>query len=273
MAWQTLSDQDDELDGSCFLFFVGQDAADLAHQDRVRIDHPESCTIDLEEATALFGKPDEGGHDHSSGEGSAQDREMMEAEISLDVSATVEGDSVSIYVDTDNFQIRLPQRNEIAPGFGHIHYYLNEVPNFGDLASHQHGQDETEALEGMPGDREGVDHSGSEGGEEATPFSEQGQSTGSMVFENRFEIRNLEPGNHVVTVVLFDDLHQPLSPIATDSASFVIPVSEGDDIPVRILVGGTVAAAAGGLVVGVSEPLLCVGGFNLIDRKKACELD
>ena len=31
-AWQTLSDEDDELDGSCFLFFVGQDAADLAHE-------------------------------------------------------------------------------------------------------------------------------------------------------------------------------------------------------------------------------------------------
>ena len=44
---------------------------------------------------------------------------------------------------------------------------------------------------------------------------------------NRFDIRNLEPGNHVVTVVLFDDLHQPLSPIVAESVSFVIPVAEG----------------------------------------------
>ena len=104
VAWQTLSDEDDELDGSCFLFFVGQDAAYLAHQDRVRIDDPESCTIDLDGATALFGKPDEGGHDHSSGDGSAQGRELMEAEIGLEVSAIVEGDSVAINVDADNFQ-------------------------------------------------------------------------------------------------------------------------------------------------------------------------
>ena len=257
VAWQTLSDEDDELDGSCFLFFVGQDAADLTHQDRVRIDDPESCTINLEEATALFGKPDEGGHAHSSDEGSSQDREMMEAAISLDVSATVEGDSVSIKVDTDNFQIRLPQGNEVVPGFGHFHYYLNEIPDFSDLASHQHGENETEGLEGMAGSREEMDQSGSEGGEEATPSSEQGRSTGSMVFENRFDIRNLEPGNHVVTVVLFDDLHQPLSPVVTASVSFVIPVPEGGDIPFGVLVGGTLAAAGGGLVIGGCRSLYC----------------
>ena len=232
VAWQTLSDEDDELDGSCFLFFVGQDAAYLAHQDRVRIDDPESCTIDLEEATALFGRPEEGGHDHGSDEGSDQGHEMREPEIDLDVSATVEGESVSINVDADNFQIRLPQGNEVVPGSGHVHYYLDEAPDFGGLASHQHGQGEAE------------------GGDKATLSSEQGQSTGSMIFENRFEIRDLEPGNHVVTVVLFDDLHQPLSPITTASASFVIPLPEGGGIPVGVLAGGIVAAAAGGLVVG-----------------------
>lgn len=250
VAWQTLSDEDDELDGSCFLFFVGQDAADLAHEDRVRIDDPGSCPIDLDGATALFGKPDEGGHDHSSGDGSAPSRELMEAEIGLEVSAIVEGDSVAINVDTDNFQIRLPQENEIVPGFGHIHYYLNEVPDFGDLTSHQHGQAEAEEMEGMPGSHEGMGQSGSEGGEKATLSSEQGQSTGSMVFENRFEIRDLEPGNHVVTVVLFDDLHQPLSPITAASVSFVVPLPEGGGVPVGVLVGGIVAAAAGGLAVG-----------------------
>ena len=250
VAWQTLSDEDDELDGSCFLFFVGQEAADLAHEDRVRIDDPESCPIDLEGATALFGNPDGGGHDHGSDEGSAQDHEMIDSEISLDVSATVEGASVSINVETDNFQIRLPQGNEVVPGFGHFHYYLNEIPDFGGLASHQHGEDEAQGLEGVPGSQGGVDQSGSEGGGDATPPSEQGQSAGSMVFENRFDIRNLDPGNHVVTVVLFDDLHQPLSPIVAKSVSFVIPVAEGRDIPVGTLVGGTVAAAAGGLAVG-----------------------
>lgn len=59
VAYQTLSDEDDELDGSCFLFFVGQAAADEAHQERVRIDAPEDCPIDIEEATVLFGAPEE----------------------------------------------------------------------------------------------------------------------------------------------------------------------------------------------------------------------
>jgi len=48
VAWQTFSDEDEEVDGACFLFFVGQAAADKAHQDRVRIDDPESCPVMVE---------------------------------------------------------------------------------------------------------------------------------------------------------------------------------------------------------------------------------
>ena len=68
VAWQTLFDEDDELDGSCFLFFVGQGAADAAHDERVRIDDPEGCTIDLEEATSLLGAPEDEGEAHEEGE-------------------------------------------------------------------------------------------------------------------------------------------------------------------------------------------------------------
>ena len=139
-------------------------------KDRVRIDDPESCPIGLDGATVLFGRSDEGGHDHGSDEGSAQDHEMIDSEISLEVSATVEGESVSIDVDTDNFQIRLPQGNEVVPGFGHFHYYLNEIPDFGGLASHQHGEDETASTGRHAGkSSRGGGRVVSEGGEEATP--------------------------------------------------------------------------------------------------------
>ncbi|MFQ5879613.1 MAG: copper resistance protein CopC, partial [Dehalococcoidia bacterium] len=47
VAWQTMSDEDDEVDGGCFLFFVGQEAADQAHQERMRIDAPQECPVNI----------------------------------------------------------------------------------------------------------------------------------------------------------------------------------------------------------------------------------
>ena len=43
VAWQTLSDEDDEHDGNCYRFFVGQEAADAAHEARSRIDVAGAC--------------------------------------------------------------------------------------------------------------------------------------------------------------------------------------------------------------------------------------
>lgn len=51
-AWKTLSDEDDEADGACFLFFVGQEAADMAHEERVRIDDPDACPVKIAEEPA-----------------------------------------------------------------------------------------------------------------------------------------------------------------------------------------------------------------------------
>jgi methionine-rich copper-binding protein CopC len=56
VAWQTLSDDDEELDGGCFWFFVGQAAADEAHQEALRINAAEDCPVDIEEASVIFGQ-------------------------------------------------------------------------------------------------------------------------------------------------------------------------------------------------------------------------
>src|SRR3990172_7356357 len=43
VAWQTMSDEDDEADGGCYRFFVGQAAADAAHQAKSRLDVAGQC--------------------------------------------------------------------------------------------------------------------------------------------------------------------------------------------------------------------------------------
>lgn len=49
VAYQTFSDEDLEVSGACFLFFVGQEAADRAHDEKVEIGSPEECPVEAEE--------------------------------------------------------------------------------------------------------------------------------------------------------------------------------------------------------------------------------
>ena len=90
VAWQTLSDEDDELDGSCFLFFVGQAAADEAHEEKLRINTPEDCPVDIEEATALFAKPEE--EDEEGGEAAELQARVQELEAALAEAEAEDGD-------------------------------------------------------------------------------------------------------------------------------------------------------------------------------------
>jgi len=117
VAWETLSDEDDELDGGCFWFFVGQEAADKAHEEKLRINAPDGCPINLEEASALFTKPEE-----------------TSATITIDVPAEVNGPDVTVGLSADGVTIR-PGTSGKDPAFGHYHLYLDKAPDL----KHGHG--------------------------------------------------------------------------------------------------------------------------------------
>ncbi len=203
VAWQTLSDEDDELDGGCFWFFVGQAAADAAHQAKLRIDSAEDCP------TAAVAAPPE-----------------ATASIKLDVPQESASGEVTVGLSTEGTTIRQPSGSGRDLKFGHYHLYLDTAPQL----IHEEG---------------------------ATPTADMGQPTspeGVMVWEDSYTLKDLKPGNHVVTAVLFYDDHTPFSPLVGAGASFTITGKDsgGDDggVSTGAVIGIAIAAALGGLVVG-----------------------
>ncbi len=111
VAWQTLSDEDDEADGACYRFFVGQAAADAAHQARSRLDVAGKCP------TAAVAAPP-----------------APTATIMLDVPKESASGDVSVGLSSE-VTIRLPTGEGRDPTFGHYHLYLDQAPAL--LHSHQ----------------------------------------------------------------------------------------------------------------------------------------
>lgn len=123
VAWQSLSDEDDELDGGCYWFFVGQAAADDAHEERLRINAPEGCPIDLAEASVIFGQAEDG----------------VEDSITIDIPEVVDGSEVTVRLSTEGATIRQPAGSGRDPNFAHYHLYLDQVPDLEH--SHEEGED------------------------------------------------------------------------------------------------------------------------------------
>ena len=113
VAYQTLSDEDDEVDGGCFLFFVGQEAEDAAHEDKARIEAPEECPLSVGAAAKPAGN------------------------IIIEVPATAEGPDVTVGLTTEGITAREPTGSGQNPKFGHYHVYLDTVPAL--LHSHEKG--------------------------------------------------------------------------------------------------------------------------------------
>lgn len=57
VAYQTYSDEDEEVSGACFLFFVGQEAADAAHEDKLLLDAAGDCPVKPEEEATVTPTP------------------------------------------------------------------------------------------------------------------------------------------------------------------------------------------------------------------------
>ncbi len=120
VAWQTLSDEDDEDDGGCYRFFVGREVADAAHQTRSRIDVAGVCP------TAAVAAPP-----------------APTASIELDMLAESATGDVTVGMATEGATIQLPTGEGRDPAFAHYHLYLDVAPQL--LHSHDgQGQDDGE---------------------------------------------------------------------------------------------------------------------------------
>jgi methionine-rich copper-binding protein CopC len=212
VAWQTLSDEDDELDGDCYRFFVGQEAADAAHEARSRIDVAGKCP------TAAVSAPPE-----------------ATASIELDVPEESSTGDVTVGMTTEGATIQLPTGEGRDPAFAHYHLYLDIPPSL--IHSHEEGE------EGEVGMEDGEDG----GGE--MDMEQDAFSGDIMTVEDSYTFEDLEPGQHVVTAALFYDDHTPFNPPVMTGAAFRVTGSGGGDGGVDtwvLIVVGVAALAVGG---------------------------
>ncbi len=222
VAWQTLSDEDDELDGGCFWFFVGQTAADQAHEEKLRINAPDGCPINLQEASALFTKPD-----------------MASATIKMDVPAEVNSPDLTVNFSTEGVTIRPPTGSGKDPTFGHYHIYLDQIP----VLQHSHGPNPTGG--------------GMAGMASATPSADYSKDI--MVPSDSYTLKDLPSGHHVLSAALFYDDHTPFDPPVMTSVAFTVKGAQSDGgggggtdtaTVVIIAIAAGVAGGAAGLLLG-----------------------
>ncbi len=213
--WSTLDDADGEEFSDCFVFFVGQDAADEALQHGESLDAAAECPKgDAEPA-----------HD---------DDAAVEGGASVELRVSVTGTDAELTMLPVNFTPRAPDGSTVDANFGHYHIYLDKVPV--DVIAGSHSHDDDDAHDGHDGEM--VDDAGHEldGGLVENP---------TMWIENSFTLTDLEPGVHTVSVVLNHDNHIPLDPPVIASQAFAVSGDDGG-IPAWTLV----LAIAGGLVAG-----------------------
>jgi len=217
VAWETLSDEDDELDGGCFWFFVGQEAADKAHEEKLRINAPDGCPINLEEASALFTKPDN-----------------PSTSISIDMPSEVDGSEVTVNFMAEGVTIQPPTGSGRDPKFGHYHIYLDQIP----VLQHSHG------AAASP-------ESGSMGMTAGAASATPDYSKDIMVVSDSYTLKNLAPGHHVLTAALFYDDHTPFDPTVMQSVTFTVKDGEsGGGTGAATVIIIAIAAGAAGLLAG-----------------------
>jgi len=142
--------------------------------------------------------------------------------VSISVPDTITSRDVTVGLKAEGVEIRLPTNEGQDPAFGHYHLYLDIPPN----VTHKHDGN---------------------GGESTNPND-------VMTTADSHTFKDLEPGNHVVTAVLFYDDHTPFSPAVVSGASFTVPGNGGGG-------DGIDTGAAIGLAIGIGTAGLIVGGI------------
>lgn len=110
--WSTFDDVDGEVFSGCYLFFVGQAAADAAVRDGKALDGGADCPASSSESEA--------------------------ATVTIS-GVEVTGSSATVSMSTENFTIRGPDGSSHESGFGHYHIYLDKVP-VDVLEGHSHDE-------------------------------------------------------------------------------------------------------------------------------------
>ena len=141
--------------------------------------------------------------------------------VSISAPEVIEGRDVTVDLAAEGVEVRLPTNEGQDPAFGHYHLYLDIPPN----VTHKHNGD---------------------GGEPTNPND-------IMTTADSHTFKDLKPGNHVVTAVIFYDDHTPFSPAVVSGVSFTVPSDDGDD--------GIDTGAAVGLAIGIGAAGLIVGGI------------
>jgi len=141
--------------------------------------------------------------------------------VSISAPEVIEGRDVNVDLAAEGVEVRLPTNEGQDPAFGHYHLYIDIPPN----VTHTHDGN---------------------GGEPTDPND-------IMTTADSHTFKDLAPGNHVVTAVLFYDDHTPFSPAVVDGVSFTVPGDDGDD--------GIDTGAAVGLAIGIGAAGLIVGGI------------
>ncbi len=216
VAWQTLSDEDDELDGNCYRFFVGQAAADAAHEARSRIDMAGVCP------TAAVSAPP-----------------APTASIELDVPEESATGDITVSMTTEGATIQLPTGEGRDPAFAHYHLYLDIPPSL--IHSHEAGEMDTEDSEDGGGEMD---------------MEEDEFSGDIMTTEDSHTFKGLEPGIHTVFAALFYDDHTPFIPTVITGTTFRVLESDGSDgdgdggTATGAVVGIAIAVGLAGLLAG-----------------------
>ncbi len=109
--WSTHDDADDEVFAQCYVFFVGQAAADKAIADGSALDGGANCPATATETTGS----------------------------SVEVSVKVSGTSATVTMDPTNFDPCCLTGTTREPGKGHYHIYLDKIPE--ELTGEAHSHD------------------------------------------------------------------------------------------------------------------------------------
>ena len=142
--------------------------------------------------------------------------------VSISAPEVIEGRDVTVNLAAEGVEIRLPTNEGQDPAFGHFHLYIDIPPN----VTHKHNGNN---------------------GESTNPND-------IMTTADSHTFKDLAPGNHVVTAVLFYDDHTPFSPAVVSGASFTVPGDGGGDDAID-------TGAAVGLAIGIGAAGLIVGGI------------
>jgi methionine-rich copper-binding protein CopC len=221
--WSTLDDGDGEVFAGCYVFFVGQEAADMAAAERMPLDGGDHCP-----ATGHAG----GG---------------TKAAIEISIPAVVHGGAATLTITPSGFTPRAPTGSGRDPQYGHYHVYLDKVPL--DVLGGDHADDE-----GDHGDQARTPTAGHKDMDEAREGGLVENPT--MWFASELKLTNLSPGKHTVSVALFHDDHSPFSPPVVATKTFTVEPDSDDGVPVWGLAlgiaAGAVVWAAGGRLLARS---------------------